>query len=62
MLTARPDVIASRAARRKKGGYGDDWTVEQLDAIVNNETPRIGTWIDNSDLTPEETLDMILGT
>jgi predicted kinase len=60
VLTARPEVLAYRDEHRHKRGYDGDWTVEQLYNIVHDDTPRVGTWIDNSDLTPEETAARIL--
>jgi chloramphenicol 3-O-phosphotransferase len=58
-LCPRPEVVAEREAARLKKGYGD-WSIEALDHIFRNETPRIGLWLDSSDLTPEETVDEIL--
>ncbi len=31
-----------------------------LDEVVRNETPRAGLWIDSSDMTAEETVDVIM--
>jgi len=45
--------------RRAKRAYGR-WSVERLDAVLRNDTPRIGLWLDSSDQTPEETTDEIL--
>jgi predicted kinase len=60
VLEPRPEVVAWRDARRHKRGYDGDWTVDQLDRILRDETPPVGTWIDNSDQTPEQTVDAIL--
>ena len=60
VLAPRPEVVAWRDAHRHKRGYDGDWTVEQLDRILRDETPRVGHWIDNSDQTPEETVAEIL--
>jgi chloramphenicol 3-O-phosphotransferase len=59
VLCPRPEIVAMREQRRAKRGYGS-WNVEQLDAVLRNETPRIGLWIDSSDLTPDETVNEIL--
>jgi len=59
VLCPRPDVAAAREAGRAKQGYGI-WTVEALDEVLRKETPRVGLWLDSSDLTPEETADAIL--
>ena len=57
VLAPRPAVVAARAAARPKTGYGA-WTVDMLPRS-RDETPRIGPWIDSSDLTPEETVHKI---
>lgn len=69
MLTAAPlyvvvlcpaaDVVAHRDATRHKVGYRD-WTPQQLDDDLRNNTPRRGLWLDNSVLTVEETVNSIL--
>jgi hypothetical protein len=40
-------------------GYGD-FTPAELHRLFAEATPRIGRWIDNTDLTPEQTADAIL--
>lgn len=52
VLTPRPDVIA-----RRLGGL----SVDELDYELHAFTPRRGLWLDNSDLSPPETVDAILG-
>jgi predicted kinase len=59
VLAPRPEVVAAREAGRPKTGYGA-WTVEDLDRSLRTETPRIGLWLDTSDLSVEETADAIL--
>jgi chloramphenicol 3-O-phosphotransferase len=53
------EVIAARDAGRAEKGYGA-WTVEQLYDGFVVETPRIGLWLDTSNLTPDETVEQIL--
>ncbi|HEX5121435.1 MAG TPA: AAA family ATPase [Pseudonocardiaceae bacterium] len=60
VLAPRPDVVARREAARAKTGYGNGWSVAQLDAILRDETPRLGRWLDNSDQTPDQTVADIL--
>ena len=60
VLCPDPVVVAQREAARAKKGYGA-WTVEELDSLLWNETPRIGMWLDSSEMTPEETVIEILG-
>lgn len=59
VLSARPEVVADREAARRKTGYGD-WDPGELCATFANETPRLGLWLDTSDMTPEQTVDAIL--
>lgn len=59
VLCPRTEVVAERESNRTKKGYGI-WTVSDLDAVLRQETPRIGMWLDTSDLTPEETVNEIL--
>lgn len=67
VLRPRPEVIARRERDRGTGAY-DRWippggslldAVTQFDAWVG-ETPRIGLWLDSSDLTIEETVAEVL--
>ncbi|BBG04891.1 MULTISPECIES: AAA family ATPase [Pseudonocardia] len=59
VLAPSPDAIAGREAGRAKDSY-DRWTIEQLDHGLRHETPRIGLWLDSSDLGVDETVDAIL--
>lgn len=59
VLCPNSSVVKQREAARLKKGYGA-WTVEGLDSLLRNETPRIGMWFDSSELTPEETAIEIL--
>ncbi|WP_334074482.1 MULTISPECIES: phosphotransferase-like protein [Paenibacillus] len=51
-------VVAKREAERAKKGYGA-WTIEALNSVLQQETPRIGLWLDTSRLSPEETVAQI---
>jgi predicted kinase len=59
VLAPRADVVAAREAARGKTGYSGGWTVPAMVAELG-ATPRIGLWLDNSDLTVEQTVDQIL--
>jgi hypothetical protein len=59
VLLPSSDAIAAREAGRDHQGYGV-WSVERLRDRFVNQTPRVGIWLDTSDLTPEETVDVIL--
>jgi predicted kinase len=60
MLCPRPDVLVARDQARGKTGYSDRSMVDAFDHVLRWETPRIGYWLDNSDLTVAETVDTIL--
>lgn len=59
VLNPRPDVVTAREQGREKSGY-DEWDVAHLCATFENETPRIGLWLDTSALSADETVDEIL--
>jgi cytidylate kinase len=59
VLNPRPDVVATREQQREKSGYGEG-DVEGCCASFAEETPRIGLWLDSSDISPDETVDEIL--
>jgi GrpB-like predicted nucleotidyltransferase (UPF0157 family) len=59
VLLPTPEIVAAREATREHEGYGA-WTIEQLyDGFVAS-TPRVGIWLDTTQLTPEETVEEIL--
>ncbi|MDQ0885518.1 chloramphenicol 3-O-phosphotransferase [Paenibacillus sp. V4I9] len=59
VLCPNSSVVILRESARIKKGYGV-WTVEGLDSLLRNETPRIGMWLDSSELTPDETVNEII--
>ena len=59
VLNPRPDVVAVRERLREKSGYGD-WDAEALCATFEEETPRVGLWLDTSELSAEATVEEIL--
>ncbi|MGW7531391.1 AAA family ATPase [Amycolatopsis sp. NPDC054798] len=56
---ARRDA-ARRAERGKVAYQPGDTGIAGLDACLREETPRLGLWLDTSDLTVEETVEAIL--
>jgi hypothetical protein len=60
VLCPRPEVTAARDEARTKTGYPDREAVDVFDAFLRSETPRIGYWLDNSDLSLEETVDILM--
>lgn len=61
VLAPSVEALRAREAARQKDAYDDMITPEGLDAALREETPRLGLWLDNSEQTPEETVDEILG-
>ncbi|WP_326765847.1 AAA family ATPase [Streptomyces sp. NBC_01591] len=60
VLAPEPRAVAEREAGRGKSGYGAGWTVEALDRVLREETPRIGLWLDTTGQTVEQTVDTVL--
>ena len=61
VLAPTSDVVLAREASRAKVAYGGHrYTVEDLDAALRRDTPRIGLWIDSSAQTPDETVEQII--
>ena len=60
VLCPRAEVVAAREAARAKTGYSDESAVHTFDRVLRDETPRIGYWLDSSNLTITETVDHIL--
>jgi predicted kinase len=61
VLCPAPARVATREAGRAKTGYRDAALVADFDRVLRTETPRLGLWVDNSDLTVAETVSHILG-
>lgn len=59
VLCPEPGAVAEREANRGKKGYGA-WTVEALDHVLREETPKVGIWLDSTRLTAEETAAELL--
>ncbi|MCP4140962.1 MAG: AAA family ATPase [Chloroflexi bacterium] len=60
VLCPRAEVVAARDQARGNTGYPDRASVDAFDRVLRTETPRIGCWLDSSDLTLTETVDTIL--
>ncbi len=65
VLAPRADVVRDRDAERRrrlgKVAYEPgDQDVADLDMVLRTRTPRMGLWIDTSDLSVEQTTDQIL--
>jgi hypothetical protein len=61
LVVLSPNVTALqwREEQRAKAGYLH-FSPAVLDAVLRNETARIGYWLDSSAQTPDETVDDIL--
>jgi chloramphenicol 3-O-phosphotransferase len=59
VLLPSAEAIAAREAAREESGY-TRWSIEQLhDGFVHGNT-RLGLWLDNSQQSPDESVDEIL--
>ena len=58
VLLPSREVVAERERLRSQKGYGR-WSVDELCELFETGTPRIGTWIDTSAMTEEETVDLM---
>ena len=59
VLCPTAEAVASRAGERRKPGYGT-FAVAELDTVLRTQTPRLGLWLDSSDMSAEQTADAIL--
>ncbi|MEO3793338.1 AAA family ATPase [Nonomuraea sp. B10E15] len=60
VLAPDPAAVERRERARGKRGYAGGWTIAQLDAVLRDETPRLGLWLDTSRQRPEETVNEII--
>ena len=62
VLAPRADVVAKErdASRGKRVVLGEKWATT-LDGDLRQTMTGIGVWVDNSDQTPEETVEEIVG-
>lgn len=59
VLCPSPAALTDREAGRGKTAYVG-WTPEGFDAMVRAQTPKIGLWLDSSEMTADQTADFIL--
>lgn len=60
VLSPSVDVLALRDRDRPKTGYSAGFPPSVLANALASETPKIGTWIDNSCMTVKEVVERIL--
>ena len=53
-------AVAERDRCRSKTAYGDHWDVGELRDVLRLETVRLGLWLDSTELSAEQTVDLIL--
>ena len=58
MLAPPLEVSLARDAARTEKQVGHIWG--HLDAIMREELPNTGLWVDNSGMNPDQTVDFIL--
>jgi GrpB-like predicted nucleotidyltransferase (UPF0157 family)/predicted kinase len=59
VLLPSVEAILAREAERSQNRYSG-WTVEQLYDRFASDTPRVGLWLDTTNLTPDETVEEIV--
>ena len=60
VLCPSVEVVTARELGRDKTGYREPEDIAFFDRVLRRETPRIGLWLDTTDLSPAETVDRIL--
>ena len=60
VLCPRAEVVAARDISRSKTGYLNNDVIRAFDRVLRLETPRVGYWLDSSELTVAETVDAIV--
>lgn len=60
MLTPSLDAVSKRELGRSKTAYGQGWSVRALGAVLEQDTPVFGWWLDSSELTAEDMVERIL--
>ena len=58
MLAPRAEVVSTRDSGREQKNVFDTWG--HLDEVMRAQTPRVGLWLDTSEMTAEETVDEIV--
>lgn len=60
VLWPQPATVLAREAARPKTAYRLPDEVAEFDRVLREQTPRVGTWIDSTELTVDETVEQIL--
>ena len=60
VLCPDPVAVAGREAARGKTGYRNADEIAFFDHVLRAKTPRLGVWLDTTELTVDETVERIL--
>ncbi len=60
VLCPDPKIVTLREASREKAGYSLGFTPENMHHTLVTETPRIGLWLDTSNMNAEQAANTIL--
>jgi predicted kinase len=61
VLAPKPEVLAQRDRNRAKTGYGNHFPPSALASALDRGSPRLGLWLDTSDMSVDEVVERILG-
>ncbi|WP_010272742.1 AAA family ATPase [Paenibacillus senegalensis] len=59
VLSPSVAAVAEREQVRAKKGYGA-WEIADLNHLLQTETPRLGLWLDTTNMTPDDTVNELL--
>jgi chloramphenicol 3-O-phosphotransferase len=62
VLNPITEILARRDSARHKTGYSESFPPEVLANALAHETPRLGLWLDTSQMTPEDVVERILAS
>jgi hypothetical protein len=60
VLCPSVDAVSERETSRTKKGYRG-FVPDQLDHVLRHQTERIGCWLDSTNQSPDETVELVLG-
>lgn len=60
LLVANAEILGQRDKDRRKTAYGDHFPPDILAGALDQLTPRLGLWIDTSELTVDAVVERIL--
>ena len=60
VLVASAEILGQRDKDRRKTVYGDNFPPDVLASALDQLTPRLGRWLDTSELTVDAVVERIL--